>query len=245
MTRFRSTRIRSLIAPLFALGSLLAGCDAGTDEDSQTDPSAVVGCRDGMICDPPGMPFVRSAFNNTDASGPGQPQPGPGESSGTLTQPQPGKLCAAGHLVDGWAWLTFGFASFRDGNLHDPLDATALGIERIEFTIDTPPQNGVYVQLVSLVPNCTLGPVKCQHWGFFLNSGNPPTPFRTNQNRVVTARLSEFLPGPTADPSWTFDPSHLSALAIGPGALASITADYAFCVSNLRFLDAAGNEVVP
>jgi hypothetical protein len=69
--------------------------------------------------------------------------------------------------------------------------------------------------------------------------------FLTNQPGVVRAPFADFVKTANAEASWEFDPNHLSTLQIGPGAIGDVTGDYDFCVKNLRFLDAEGNEVLP
>ncbi len=235
---------------LFALGSLAAACGAdgaATPDPTSaeaTDPSSPdLECPANQVCPPQGMPFVQVALADTDAANPDLPQPG--ETSAIISNPEPGTACISGRLEDGWAFLTLGVARWDGANLRDPLDAAGLGIESIQFTLTTPPSSGVYVQLTSLVPDCDLGPIECQHWGFFLERDAFQTPLLENQPGTVTARIANFVRADYIDPAWQFDPSRLSTLQIGPGALRSVTGDYDYCVSDLKFLDAAGNEVVP
>jgi hypothetical protein len=149
----------------------------------------------------------------------------------------------SGRLEAGWGFLTLVFARFDEAGVHDALDATALGISRVEFLLESPPQMGLYVQLVSAVPGCTGNPVECQHWGFYLSDGDPGSLFVATAPGIVQARLADFVKTATAGASWEFDPAHLSTLQIGAGAFGSVTGDYDFCISGLRFLDADGAEI--
>ncbi len=241
---------------LLTLGSLVTACGA---DDGTTPGAAPVPvptttattepkvpepeCPASQVCAPPGMPFVRVVLADSDAADPERPQPG--ETTAVLSNPEAGKICMSGRLQDGYAFLTLGFARWDGMNLRDPLDAAGLGIARIQFMLSSPPQTGVYVQLASLVPDCDRGPLECQHWGFFLNSNTSRTPWLTNQSQTVNAPLADFVRAAHIDSTWQFDPSRLSTLQIGPGAFGSVTGDYSYCVSNLKFLDAAGNEVLP
>ena len=240
---------RSSLLPVL---SLLTACgsshstptDAAPAPSSSTAPDPA--CPKDLLCDLQGMPFVRAALASTDSSGaPGEAPPEPGQTQATVTQPEPGKVCMSGRVEAGWAWLTLVFAKWGTSGFTNELDTTGLGIERFEFTLESLPQVGVNVQLVSGVPDCTSDPVACQHWGFLLNTGEPPSTFVTNQDGIVNAPIAAFVRSADTDSSWVFDPSALTTLQIGPGARGSVTGDLDFCVSHLRFLDAHGAEVLP
>jgi len=233
---------------------LVSACDsteaAPTDtapapsSSAEPAPEPDTECRAGFVCDIQGVPFVQAALPSTDSWGPGQPEPPPGKTQATVTQPEPGKVCLSGRLELGWAWLTLAFADWQAATgWRGTLDATGLGIERIEFKLESPPQVGVEVQLVSAVPDCTQSPVDCQHWGFMLTTGTPPI-VAIKETGVVSAPLSAFVRTSSTDPSWQFDASAFTTLQIGPGA-GTATGDFDFCVSQLRFLDANGAEVLP
>jgi hypothetical protein len=244
---------------LFVLASVANGCGGGDDSPTAAGPPAPtsttpmpttpvpttpVDCPPpGVTCSPTGMPFVQVALVSSNAVDPNAPMPG--ETTAALSNPEPGKICMSGRLENGYAFLTLGFASFDGTSLSDPLDAAGLGIASIQFTLDTPPPTGAYVQLASLIPDCDLGPLDCQHWGFYLQDPMSHAWFQTNQPEVVTAPLTDFVRANFIDPTWEFDPHGLATLQVGPGAFSSVTGDYDFCVSHLKFLDAAGNEVKP
>jgi hypothetical protein len=222
-----------------SVGVLLVGCG---DSDAVSPPPTST-CPTGLICEPDGLPFVRVVLPSTNSWNPRQEAPGPGETTAVVTHPESGKVCMSGRLEAGWGYITLAFAVFDETGLHDALDATALGIDRIDFLLESPPEFGLYVQLVSAVPGCTSSPVECQHWGFYLSDGDPGRLFVTTESGVVRARLTDFVKTQTAEASWEFDPAHLATLQIGAGAFGSLTGDYDFCISGLRFLDADGAEV--
>ena len=239
---------KQLFAALVASLGFATACGSSRAPHSGDEPSPSVApeCVAGFVCGVKGLPFVKAALPSTDAWGPGEPAPGPGETTATVTQPESGELCMAGHLEQGWGYLTLLFGSIdSNGWWYDTLDATALGIASIEFALDSPPEDGLAVQLVSAVPGCKLSPLECQHWGFFLNEGDPPVPFVTNQATVVHAPVAGFVREPYVDPSWEFDPSHLTTLQIGAGAFDAVSGDYDFCVHDLTFLNADGVAVLP
>jgi hypothetical protein len=120
-------------------------------------------------------------------------------------------------------------------------NADALGITQVAFTIDSPPSGGVTIDAAVVTAlDCPSGPGDCFTQGFDLM-----TPTRTG----ALASFAE--PGPEVAPfanfrqtgtgvSQTFDTSALHHLEfiVAKG-------DYAFCIHDLRFLDAAGSEVNP
>jgi hypothetical protein len=234
--------MRTLLPACFVASlGLLAGC--GSSHTSPT-PESETHCDPGFVCDVEGLPFVRVALPSTDSWNAGEPPSDPDKTTAVVAHPESGKLCMSGRLEAGWGFLTLVFARFESGGV-EALDAIGLGISRIEFTLDSPPPMGLYVQLISAVPDCTGAPGECQHWGFFLTDGESRSLFLTNQPGVVSAPLADFVKTATAEPDWEFDPSHLSALQIGAGAFGPVTGDYDFCVSGLRFLNDAGVEVSP
>jgi hypothetical protein len=224
---------------LLFLSGVVSGCDSGSASRAEEE------CPEFFICEPQGLPYVRAILPSTNSWGPGADPPSAGETTATVTQPEPGRVCMAGTVEDGWAWLTLVFANIDGNGVSDALDAPGRGIASLEFVLESPPPVGVGVQLVSAVPDCTEGPVACQHWGFSLSGESAGTLFRASESGLVRAPLSAFVKTAGADPSWEFDPSHLSTLQIGPGAFGDVTSAYDFCVSNLRFLDAQGEDVSP
>ena len=242
-------RRKPLLGSCFALLVVTASCSSEPDSPTPShDEPMTEPCDASFVCGVEGVPFVKVLIPSTDAWDPSSAfpswQPPAGRTTATARSPEAGKVCMSGRVENGWAWLTLVFADFDASGWHDTLDATGLGIERIEFVVESPPALGISAQLVSGVPDCTENPGACQHWGFYLSGGNPPAPLVWRETQLVSASLAEFIRGSSIDPSWTFDPAHLTTLQIGPGFHGG-TGDYDFCVSDLRFLDASGKAVLP
>jgi hypothetical protein len=202
-----------------------------------------------------GVPFVHAAWPYTNANlFPGVPPSG--TTTATITTPQPGKVCMSGRMDNGFATMTLSFVPtedvvairFTNPAFANGLDATARGITQLRFTVDSPP-SGTQVQLRSVLTNC--GASTCTRGDFYLSDGDPPTPVviagagTANQSTTVTAPIAAFKKGPGPNPNWVLGPNNLTWLHVGPGDLAPMTGDYAFCVHDFALLDANGNEVQP
>jgi len=224
-----------------ALG-LAAGCSSN---GSAATPSCV--SAEGLICEPNGFPHVTLAGASSDACAGSRlgtcPDPPLSATTASLAAPETGKLCLSGTVAanDGWAKIVFVFTTFNleRTKVLKVFDADALGITQVAFSIDSPPSGGVTIDAaVVTATDCPAGPGDCFTQGFDLM-----TPSSTGDLERFTA------PGPEVAPftnfrqtgagvSQTFDTSALHHLEfiVGQG-------DYNFCIHDLRFLDAAGNEV--
>lgn len=179
-------------------------------------------------CMPRGMHFALATWSGTAAAGVAVSGCS-GANCPSLTQPESGKLCLSGTVPPGataWFLLALGVGQ-RLG-----LDATALGISQISFVIDTPPPGGVLVDTASLIPNCTRGLPECIAFGFDLP--------RVLLAGPTSAALSEFLQEDPASPYQTLDLHTLVDLGFTVDA-----GPYDFCVHDLKFLTASGDEVSP
>jgi hypothetical protein len=61
----------------------------------------------------------------------------------------------------------------------------------------------------------------------------------------VTAALADYLIPDAAHPITTLDPTLLSGLHFSVGPAPGMALDYRFCIRDLAFLDASGNEILP
>jgi hypothetical protein len=224
-----------------ALG-LMVGCGSnGTAAESSCISV------EGLICQPAGLPFVTLAGASSDAcagSRLGTCQDPPlSATTASLTMSEAGRLCLSGTAAgsDGWAKIVLVFTQFNleRTKVLRVFDAEASGIAQVAFTVDSPPSGGVTIDAaVVTTRDCPAGPSGCFTQGFDLM-----TPSQPGMLATFTA------PGPEVAPfsnfrqtltgvSQVFDTSALQHLEfiVGPGV-------YNFCIHDLRFLDAAGNEV--
>jgi hypothetical protein len=103
--------------------------------------------------------------------------------------------------------------------------APDLGIEAVRFTIETPPSSGILPALITFGPACDE-----TAWA---DAARDDTRVVITSNGTTTLSLAtDFVPA--------LDTNAIGALNfnVGPGA-------YDYCITDLDFLDANGNEVVP
>jgi len=191
-----------------------------------------------------GIPFVAQALTASDyctgdvewnqcVKGVPVPQ---GESASNLSYPQPGMLCASGQVSPGgWAIMAIEFAhkSPDRATILSSLDAAGRGITQVIFTIDSPPSQGV-IPILHMV-------TKTECPGQTVDCFNPPA-FRLSDITTpgtLTADFTEFKP--EGDPSAVLDTTRLHDLNFAVRSMG----DFNFCVYDLKFLDAQGNEVKP
>jgi hypothetical protein len=185
--------------------------------------------RDNVICAPSGFPFVQFAlaFNET-CPGPDCHPPNP-----SLTQPEPGALCLAGNAPD-FGSAGFPLVLFRGWTqVLQAFDATALGITKLSFAIDSPPIGGLLVDASVVIDlGCEGRPPACLMAGFALP--------RITDSGTITVSLGDFLQRDNKSPYQTLDTSSLGSIEFSVGA-----GPYDFCVSNFKFLDECDQEVTP
>ncbi|MEP6654681.1 MAG: hypothetical protein ABJA82_15065 [Myxococcales bacterium] len=231
-----------LMSVLLGTVGFVAGCGSNGTTAAHSCVSA-----EGLICQPSGFPFVTLAGASSDACAGSRlgtcPDPPLSATTARLSTPEAGKLCLSGTVAanDGWAKIVFVFTAFNleRSKVLKVFDADALGITQVAFTIDSPPNGGVTIDAaVVTATDCPAGPRDCFTQGFDLM-----TPTQTGILESFTA------PGPQvalftnfkqtrAGVSQIFDTSALQHLEfiVGQGV-------YNFCIHDLKFLDAAGNEV--
>jgi len=180
----------------------------------------------------PGLPFVDSAFAFTGSSADGMPTATneSGLMTATVSYPEPGKVCMAGddgaalalHLGSNppWDGINVGPGPTTESNFH----AGALGITAVSFTIETPPSTGIAPAFITHPPDCMPGGARAEQ------DGNPV---------IITTSGTTTLSFAT-DFDNQFDTNAIGGLHFVPGQ-----GDYDFCVSDLKFLDENGVEVLP
>jgi hypothetical protein len=198
----------------------------------------------GLICAPAALPFVVSAGTRSDACSRdvGTPCPSPASpTTAALDQPEPGKLCMKGSVVaGGFAWLLVGMSAWdrTRTNIVGVFDARALGIEALSFTIDRPPSAGMSLFATTAVARFCAMPSLClEEWDLMTGP-------RTGLVKVIKE------PGTVSAPFTDFErqtaPNDaLDASAIGHFIFVLGAGDYDFCISDFKFVDGQGAEVVP
>jgi hypothetical protein len=232
-----------------ALGMLVGALGLGGGCGSEASPIDPRCGEDGFICDTSGLPFAKTIIAVTDycaglVADCALPTPPPaGATTANLSKPAPGKLCVSGFLSQGgMVWLIVGFSeASADGmSIVKSFDANALGITQADFTIDSPLKGGVAVAASTTPP----APVDCPQISCFTNYD-----LATPEIAGVAAHFTA--PGPQIAPFANFyqadgGSNPLDAVALEHLAFAPSTpGDYDFCISDIKFRNAAGDEVRP
>jgi hypothetical protein len=216
--------------------SLTTGCDS-----ANVDQTPFCSEANRSICAPPGFPLVNAAGFRSDACPSGGDCAAPlTKTTASLSQPETGKLCMKGTVAgrDGFAWLLLQVdqrnMSFKD--VVEVLDAKALGITELRFTIDGPPAAGLSLFGTAIEKSHCEVPGDCYGEGWNLMTGP-----RSNLVKVidtagpVSAPFANFA---RVNPNEVFNTAALGVFifVIGPG-------DYDFCISDFKWVDAQGNVV--
>jgi hypothetical protein len=214
---------------------LLAGCDSG-DHVQQTAPACVSPGATGCSIPVDDHSFVRWTGPVTDGVA--------GGVSTAVVEHAPGRFCMSG-TVDpgpngsGWgALLIVGFDHANDaGMLTALLDASALGIATVRFTVEDPPLTGVLPQITQIeTADCTQIP-DC------IASFDATAPI--TDPGPVTMALGDFPYADADHPGTTLDPTLITSLQFYVGPLPGMALEYGFCIRDLALLDASGREVRP
>jgi hypothetical protein len=173
----------------------------------------------------------------------------------TLNNPQPGTLCMSGVLANagpnGANWGAILGMDFIEWNEDETeilkwLDAQAFGITQLKFTLESPPPGigvGLGLDMVTHT-ECAVSPGYCSSGGRLrLMTGDTPFAYLTPGDKGPLP-ISAFVQPPWETSTLTLDTSKLLSLGFVLGSNSGEALSYEFCISNLRFLDANGNEVV-
>jgi hypothetical protein len=165
---------------------------------------------------------------------------GDGTTTMELSSPSAGTVCMAGTMAaqcatgcpDGGEYSLWGggigmqLATAEAGVITEPFDATALGIEKVRFSITTPPASGLRVQ-ISLTADNTLG---------FVYGGGTADITAAVTDEV--APFTAFTQPAWGDETFMWDPTDIDAIQFQVVSVVGTATPYNFCVSNLAFLDA-------
>ncbi len=204
--------------------------------------------KEGFLCAPKGLAFTAVALGVSDACGGligDCPNPPPGSTTARLTQPESGKICMAGVVKPGgWADLVLAFTLYSDSTgtkVLKKFDADARGITQVGFTIDSPPRGGIKLEAaVTTQLECPGDPMACFTYGFsFRSAAEVDAPMSFTEPGPQVAPFTRFKQG-RPGVSQVFDTTALENISFGVGP-----GEYDFCIRDFKFLDAAGNAVVP
>jgi len=189
----------------------------------------------GVVCDPEGFPFVRSASALSV---------GPAEV--LLRAPEPGTLCVQGtasttDLAWGLLGLEFSTKNLAQTQVYSTFDAAALGIVKLAFTVESAPSRGLNVDTASTTQlSCPDSPGDCvtPDEGFLLTTGpGSSTILSITEDGDYVAPLANFQQQrPDGSRFDTTRLEHFSFRTIG---------DFDFCIKNFRLLDTDDQEVLP
>jgi len=232
--------------------------DERTSSPTSSPPESPApgGTPDAPVCDylydARDIPFFVTTFPISDACPyqKGAP-PLPSSTITHLTREAPGKICMDGQVTTGWASLitsldhvgAVGVNAVRTAT-RQPLDAPALGITALRFTLETPPAGGLAVALsyVSRL-ECTFTDTGCIQSGFYvMQEGSPKVPLRFSEAGTYTLRFVDVQPGPDTDPTQTLDTTRFSGAEF---QLGSGLGSFDFCVRDLQLLNDEGEPVTP
>lgn len=172
-----------------------------------------------------GFPFVIGAASGHVADG---------TSTGKVTNPDPGTVCLEGTLSDSpelaamdLYGTTLSLYFGLDDALAEPrsIDLEGRGITAVEFTVDSPPPGGV---------RASLWYQEGEEWRFGVLT-NEDGSDRVIGSETVRADFDAF---------GSIDTSRVVLFVLGGMRPPESQLDYAMCLTDFRFLDAEGNEVL-
>jgi hypothetical protein len=242
--RTNSDRENAMKRPVLIalLGTLGATAACGSDHQSNSGGATTPICKgppsDSCFLPVANVPFVIRAGTVTD-----------GVSTARITNPAPGTVCLSGTLADAgptyanWgAILVLDIAAWNQERTQvSPFPAEQLGITQVQFTLDSPPATGIAPAVMEVLNlECPNNPGDClTAVPFYLKSEVITTA------RTITASLSAAEQPSWGDPRLMLDPNRVYGLQFDGKTTQGTTADYDFCVHDLKFLGADGTEIVP
>jgi hypothetical protein len=233
-----------------AMGLLVGALGIGAGCGSEAPKPFYLCDKEGFSCETNGLPFVKVVAAVSDYCGGlvalcALPTPPPaGATTANLSKPESGKVCLSGFLAPGgWASLVLPFSEVNeDGTMIvKTFDAASLGIAQVDFTIDSPLTGSVMAGATTTPP----APVPdCPNASCFEN-------FTFGTAPLTGIAATYAAPGPQVAPFANLYPVDGASLPFEPIALENISfspaapGDFDFCISGIKFRDAAGNEVRP
>jgi hypothetical protein len=173
------------------------------------------------------------------------------ERSATLSVPEPGKVCVSGFLPaplqNEFAEIDLNFfLSRRDETLTcilSPFDASSLDISALQFDLDRVPDTWFVVGMeVIREAQCEQDPAACTKGGIYdwLTPDRQEIVALASPGTIVVP-LDELVGDDLPDPIHAHWFSGIVFYAVVGYSSAAVE----FCVSNIKFLDSTGQEVIP
>lgn len=219
---------------LVLVASLLVACGTSSSSVQTTAPTCNsptnLSCR--IAVDPPSV--VRWVAPATDGVA--------GGASTAVVERTSDKTCMAG-TVDpgasgaGWgAIMVFELAPQDGSTVVAPFDLQARGVTQVRFSLSNPPPTGVLLQLNELSSvDCKTAP------GCLVQFSGPPALTTAGS---FTVALGDFVSADAQHANKASDPTMVTGLQFYVSPVPGKAFDYNFCIQDLQFLDAAGNEVL-
>ncbi|MFL5304491.1 MAG: hypothetical protein ACJ8F1_04730 [Polyangia bacterium] len=163
----------------------------------------------------------------------------------------PGRFCMSGKEDPGATNMNWGsllilsLAPDAPVGIAAPFTAAARGITQVQFTVDPAPISGLRVELSSVQRADCLTLPDCFTTAPFVLTNDGSTPTVVEDAATVTASLTSFVQPNWGTPGLAFDKDLIVGLQFGPQQLPGVVADYDFCIRDLKFLNAAGQQVSP
>ena len=240
ISRLISKDLGASIGATLCLLGLVTGCD------STPTPTAYCASEHGVLCAPAGFPYVAAIGSRSDACPGGIADASCAKplskTTNIVSNPAPGKVCMKGTVAgrEGFAWLIVQVDQWDKPYHHivSVLDADALGIEGLRFTVDTPPTSGMTMfSTTAHQTQCFDGPPGC-YTAWNLTTGPRSNNLEViKEPGVVNAPFDNFS---SDDPNQTFDSKRVGDFIFVLGARTTTTAS-----PTSRFVDADGGEINP
>jgi hypothetical protein len=168
-----------------------------------------------------------------------------GGASTAIVRHAPGKFCMSGTVDSGptnsgWGAVLLVGLTLRDQAAMGavvPFDAAARGIAQVRFAVDDPPIGGLLPQIAQLqsadcnkIPDCVA---------------TFSVPTYVTMPETITEPFPAFRQADGTHSNSALDQTLITGLQFYVPSLPGLAYDYDFCVRDLAFIDAAGQEVRP
>lgn len=199
-------------------------------------------------CDQPldahGVAFVDLFFPVSDYCPTRRMGPNPAATTQLqASRDEAGRRCLSGRITDGYAMLIVGFdGSNRNGSVplppeSKPLDADSASIEGVQFTLETPPADGLTLETAYAVGEGCF-PGGCELRGDFYVMETSGVARSFDRPGTYSLQFSDFQQAPWGAPGLQLDTTHIAGMFFHLPAGA-----FDFCLGDFHFLDVNGAPV--